>query len=401
MDKLMVIQQAGEIGGSGLGLLSILNMLQSRFEIIVYCVDKPIDLLVFLRDRGFCVKAVGCVPVFPYYSGGPSALETNFVARSREISEGVSYWTKVIRDEGPTYVLVNSMIQAWMWKPIRLAGAKSICHVREVLPHKNNMFGARILNDLEKFDIVWFISEHEKKYFSLKKPSTAIIRDCLPKAFNSEEFCGAGRSNDRGKFRILFVGGFSQLKGIEVLISSIPFMNSRIELTIAGTVPNEVNTAQTHYRRFAFLKNLIHKPLRLKEARLWNQFQATMNRYPQQIRIVGHTIDLSEEYDHCDVLIFPSRKPHQSRPAFEAGFYGKPVIISDFEQTRENVVDGYNGLTFKPNDPNDLAKKVNMLCNDPSLCRRLGENNRENSIEKHSFDAVQAEMAEFWENYFA
>lgn len=394
LKKLMAIQHCGEVGGSGIGLLSVLDMLKDQFEIIVYCLEQPKDLIEYYHDHGYKVIPVTWIPSFPYHSGGPRITETNFIMRCSEIGKEKHLWTKLIREESPDFVLVNSMILAWMWDPIRAAGARSICHVREVLPGKHNPLGKYLLRDLEHFDAVWFISEHEKTFFDLHNPKTALIRDC-DIGSGSERVESAMNCND-DRFRVLYVGGMSQLKGIDVLVSAVPLTEDRVVIEFAGYMPEYRLIEKTKFDKFSFLKNLIQWPMKLKRVRVWKTYRCMLEKHKDKVIVLGHRNNISEFYSNCDVLVFPSRFPHQSRPAFEAGFYGKPVIISDFEQTRENVRDGYNGLTFRPNNPKSLAEAINRLCEDRSLCRRLGENNWINSKEKHTYIAVQTEMIKFW-----
>ena len=103
-----------------------------------------------------------------------------------------------------------------------------------------------------------------------------------------------------------------------------------------------------------------------------------------QINFVGRLHDMSNCYAACDVLLFPMRSPHQSRPAFESGLFKKPVIISDFENISEFVRDGRNGYKVAPNSVSAIVEKLSILKNDSKLKENLGHNNYLNTIESHS-----------------
>jgi glycosyltransferase involved in cell wall biosynthesis len=58
----------------------------------------------------------------------------------------------------------------------------------------------------------------------------------------------------------------------------------------------------------------------------------------------------------------------------EAMAAGKPVIVSRQVGTSEIIQDKVNGLIIDEATPEEIAKHVEVLLNDPRLCKRLGEN---------------------------
>lgn len=397
MKKLVAIQHCGSVGGSGIGLLSVLNMMRTKYEIVIYCASYPADLANHYKKNGYDVKLVRYIPGFAYHSGGPSAVDIDFLGPALKIAHVKEEWSRILLSEMPDYVLVNSMVLGWMWEPIAASNALGICHVREVLPNRWDPRAKKMLRDLEHFGAVWFISEHERDFFNLKHPKTAVIRDCLDSAPNPAGMIST--VSNSGSFHVLYVGGLSKLKGIHTLLKSIEYLDEGIVVDIAGYIPADSKFKPNVYAHFGFLKNLLMRMKNLSKRRMLKTLETVYSKRAGSINLIGHRNDLSELYRNCDVLVFPSYKPHQSRPAFEAGFFGKPVIISRFEHTNENVLDGQNGLTFSPNNPLSLANAINSLCNNRSLCRKLGESNRENSIEKHTSQAVQAMLDEFWNGF--
>ena len=61
---------------------------------------------------------------------------------------------------------------------------------------------------------------------------------------------------------------------------------------------------------------------------------------------------------------------------FEAMAMGKPVILSDLPVSREIVQDGVTGLLCRPDDPHDLAAKLESLARDATLREQLGTSAR-------------------------
>ena len=110
------------------------------------------------------------------------------------------------------------------------------------------------------------------------------------------------------------------------------------------------------------------------------------------IRFVGVQTDISLVYSASDVLVFPMKKPHQSRPAFEIGIQYKPVIISDFQNIREFIKDGDNGLVFEPNNPKELAKAIINLKSNSYLREQMGKSNFAYSMKFHTEEHAISEL---------
>jgi glycosyltransferase involved in cell wall biosynthesis len=63
--------------------------------------------------------------------------------------------------------------------------------------------------------------------------------------------------------------------------------------------------------------------------------------------------------------------------------------------TPEIIVDGENGLLFMPNDPEDLAKKLAHLVDDPESCRRLAEAGKQTIMERFTITMMMDNIESF------
>jgi starch synthase len=60
------------------------------------------------------------------------------------------------------------------------------------------------------------------------------------------------------------------------------------------------------------------------------------------------------------------------------------------------VVEGVTGLLTKPQDPSDLAAKVNTLLADPQRAREMGQAGRKRVLEEFSWRAVAERLEEVY-----
>ena len=76
----------------------------------------------------------------------------------------------------------------------------------------------------------------------------------------------------------------------------------------------------------------------------------------------------------CDILVFPSIKPHFARPVMEAAAMGKPSVASGLPGMDELIKDKETGFLVKPNNPESLSDSVSKMLEDPNLQDEMGEN---------------------------
>lgn len=99
--------------------------------------------------------------------------------------------------------------------------------------------------------------------------------------------------------------------------------------------------------------------------------------------------DLPRHLRGADMLVMPTiAQEALGRTAVEAMAAGKPVIASRLGGLPYTVADGATGLLCEPGDPADLAKKIEILLDDPDLRRRLGLAGRHRFEEHYSWDVI-------------
>jgi glycosyltransferase involved in cell wall biosynthesis len=85
-------------------------------------------------------------------------------------------------------------------------------------------------------------------------------------------------------------------------------------------------------------------------------------------------VELAEVYAACDVFVYPASASPWGLVVPEAMAAAKPVIVSKEVGTSEIIQDGVNGILIEKATPGEIAKKVEVLMNDPKLRRTIGEN---------------------------
>jgi glycosyltransferase involved in cell wall biosynthesis len=153
------------------------------------------------------------------------------------------------------------------------------------------------------------------------------------------------------KFRVLFVGKFIPLHGVDVVLRAAKLLEDDPEIEV-----RLVGEGQLHGEMRALADTL----------RLHNVEFVGWARYQ----------DLPAELARCHValgIFSPGGKALRVIPnkVFQALATGRPVITEDSPAVRELLVDGEHALLVRPGDPQALADAVRRLRADPTLRQRL------------------------------
>jgi glycosyltransferase involved in cell wall biosynthesis len=81
--------------------------------------------------------------------------------------------------------------------------------------------------------------------------------------------------------------------------------------------------------------------------------------------------ELEHMYDHCDVIVAPSRYESFGPAYIEAMAHGIPVVGCRVGQVPDVVDDQTTGLLVESGNVDNLASALLQLVNDADLCRDL------------------------------
>lgn len=174
-------------------------------------------------------------------------------------------------------------------------------------------------------------------------------------------------SNDRimleGDPSVLYIGHFSRLKGVDILIQAIAKLRSElpnIKLHLVGK-------GNDRYLALLAKKEGIEK-------------HVIFHSWVKQSMAPSY-------YKSADICVFPSRHEGFGIVILEAMASGIPVIASDIPSFREIISNGIDGRLFKPEDAAALSKEVIALYQDPQLRKELSHNAFE-KVTRYSWEKI-------------
>ena len=177
--------------------------------------------------------------------------------------------------------------------------------------------------------------------------------------------------SNKKKFNIIVLGSLTYKKGIDLLISSIPFLVGRInKVKIIGSGPEKKN-----------LLNLINK--------------LSLNSL---IELIDYTEDIKNHLYEADIGVVPSRWEGFGLVAVEMRSSGLPILISDVPGLSD-IFSHYNGVaTFKADLQDSLKNSLNDLLDDLSN-DKIVIKNLELELEKYSLKFFISKYNQFYDRF--
>lgn len=325
---------------------------------------------------------------FSYYNGGNGVLKS--VIKLLLKFKYIIGWIKLLKKENPDVVILNSIVQWPMIILLKFLGIKNICFIRETMKGSSGSAVNRAIKIwLKLSNGISYLSQYGKHQWKLKCGiNQVVIPDKISEDVLQLEISKKKARDilklEENKFYVLFLGGLSKLKGTHVIIDAISKMeNENIELIILGDLSEKLRKSGV-FCSLKYLKQIFY----LKE-------MSKKIEKNTKIKMVGLQSSTNDWYAACDLVVFPAEKAHQARPLYEAGAFKKPIIISDFPNYREYVSKGINGLTFIPNDSEDLSRKIQLLMDNKFQCENMGKKNYDFTLKYHNSKTIDILISDF------
>lgn len=377
--KVLFIHHSGLVGGAGVSLSNIVKE-TAKNHIVTVCVPTdPSDMMSLLQNtfdnKLFDIENYGQrIGAITWYSGGNNWFSLRFIYRILLIIWQWRFWNKFIERLNPDLIICNSKILCWMGQLPAIRKRKSLCFVRETMKEEPMHFMNRLIKScLEMFTGVVFISEFDRKNENLKNTHTFVVPNYVD-VYRFDNMLERIKACEQlgvpfKKFNVLYVGGTFPLKGFDLAVRAVLECPSNVHLLVAGmTIEDAQKVKSSSLKQYA---------------RTWRDYIEN-NDVDKRIHILGKQMNMSACYAACDVLLFPMREPHQARPVFEAGYFRKPVIITDFDCIHDDVQNGVNGYLVQCGDVKDIVEKIQELQTYPEKNKNMGEKNYKSYLLKHS-----------------
>jgi len=377
--KILFIHHGTGIGGAPISLLNLVKKLnQDKYEIKVAFVKGGVAEELF-KTNGIKTDVIGSSNLW-FTHNETGKIHWKYFYRYLKIFK---HWRNTAYQIAPRYLanqdadiihLNSHVLTSWAFAAKKM-GKKVVLHNREAVARGYFGIRYRILKKLieENCDAIINISQDNKKRLGIEEKAYVIYNFVnIP-----EKYCQS-MEKDVTHRNVLYLGGMASIKGFDVTVKCLPYLNNNITLQFAGNL-GKLQKGKSQKEKIKYwIKILLYrksyKPLKkVLEA--------------SNTELLGLLSDPLKAIDECDILITPFKIEHFSRPAIEAFAYGKPVIGSNVEGMDEIIEHGINGLLVEKNNPKDLAKAINYLCENPDIARKMGQKGREKAIRLFSPEA--------------
>jgi len=267
-------------------------------------------------------------------------------------------------------VHLNSSIMTDWLAPARAKG-EVLIHIREPF-HKG------------KFDLLYhlFLSQMRKyasKIVAISKDNANRIG--LPEKTEvvydySELSSSIPKEESYYSKSVLYLGGASTIKGFYEIVESLKYLDKDVKVYFGGSYKiYKTQNKIKHSIKQLFLSD--RNNIKVEKA-------IQIMRTSKSVVEIGLIFDVPKYLNEVCCLVSPFAKPHFSLPVLEAFACRKPVIVTDIEGAEEVVKHKVNGLIVANNNPEELAKAINYICNNSKFAQEMGENGFKDAQEKYS-----------------
>lgn len=191
----------------------------------------------------------------------------------------------------------------------------------------------------------------------------------LPGEFDSSPIDWSGKQS-----QVAYVGGITQIRGIQQVVQAMALLQSDARLQLAGD-----------FSEPAF-------ELGVKQERGWNRVDElgllSRARVGEVLkRSIAGLVTFLPEPNHIEA---------QPNKMFEYMSAGVPVIASDFPLWREIVEGAGCGICVDPSNPQEIAKAIDYLVAHPAEAEQMGRNGQKAVRERYNWTIEEGKLLGFY-----
>jgi glycosyltransferase involved in cell wall biosynthesis len=205
------------------------------------------------------------------------------------------------------------------------------------------------------------------------KDKTVVLRNLPPLIENLDNI--PDRKYE-GNYQVIYTGGLTAHRGITEIVLALPL----------------VKTPET---KLLLLGRVIDRTV-------WEVVQELPGF--TKVDYIGQVpFDQMYDYLHQAAVGMLCNQPRygydQALPnkLFEYMYSGLPIIASDFELWREIITENDCGRLVDPTKPQEIAKSIDDLLNNPDERRKMGENARKAVLEKYNWEKEQQKLLDLYQ----
>ncbi len=264
-------------------------------------------------------------------------------------------------------------IELWIYKLIRLKNIKVVISPHDIKPFEGKALtpflkyvyktaDGIIIHSKEDFKTLNdYITENEQSKISNIHVGEYSL---LSKNISIEEARNILGIAENKKV-ILFFGYIRRYKGLDILLESVKILKEKhpeIFLIVAGKDIEGFNKYQKIIDKFDIEDNILK-------------------------RIEYIPVDETSIYfSAANVVVLPYRNIYQSGVVYLAYAHSKPVIVTNVGGLPDITEDGKSGYIVEPNNPEDLAGKIDKMFVSPSSLEKMGEYGYQMAKDKFSWE---------------
>lgn len=380
--KILYIQHAWLRGGSVVSLLYTIQLLRKvygeKFHPVVILVKPAPEVQQLYVEAGIETHVWKGLYPFEHTTGGWASL-SGFRKMLRFMLNLMGFpWTYyrtacLVKSFKPDLIHLNSAVLAPCAMALARGAVPVVWHVREV-PAKG-YFGIRKkvmhMCMMHCADEMIFLSQWERAQWVEGRRGVVIPNFVHPDAFQ------VGR--DRGAIRkalgladhvpcFLFVGGFSPIKGMEVLLEALREVCKGLPEVVC-LMPGAIYEQPRRGGLIAGLKHRFGSQYFAKTMLEKIQLYGLENN----VCLMPFSKNISELMAACDCLVFPALEPHFARPVLEAAMLDRPAIASSLGGMQELIIDQHTGWLVEAGDAQELSEAMKYIVQNPEETSLIGK----------------------------
>lgn len=379
--RILYLEHASAKGGSAVSLrYTVEGIDHERFEPIIaltrptnsicdYHKDTPAELIEW---PGIGVWNHSTAIARPMQS--PSTwVDLSRVARSWKRTRERTL--QLVARVKPDVVHLNSVVLSPSAHALHGARIPFVWHVREHPPHESVPWRTRLVGQMlgrwpnERI----FISEGDRQAWTGGRTGR-VVHDFVDFKRFDRRIDGSPVRQELGISQnaptVLFVGGYSELKGASHLLHALALVRNRVPdvrcIAPGSIYSQEAGPLLKAARTILPLVGSGTYVQRMDQLVARERLETVLVKQPFRT-------DVERLCAAADVLVFPATAPHFARPIVEAAAMGKPSIASDLPGAQEIIIRDKTGLLVPARDPTSLAEALVSLLLDPEVAKTMGE----------------------------